>query len=286
MKLLRYGPSGEERPAVLATDGTVFDVSGVVDDFGPAFFAVGGLDTLREAMASRSDQFPVVDLSGHRIGAPIARPYKVLCIGLNYSDHAEESGMPVPDEPVVFAKTTNTVVGPNDDVLLPRGGDKVDFEVELGIVIGSEARYLPDAAAAREVIAGYCVSHDVSERSFQLERGGQWIKGKSCETFNPLGPWLVTRDEVPDVQDLTLELRLNAETQQLGSTGAMIFGVEHIVWYLSQFFVLEPGDLINTGTPAGVGIGQEPPRFLRDGDVVELEITGLGRQRQLCRGAS
>ncbi len=285
MRLLRVGPSGAERPAVLVDDETALDVSGVVDDFGPVFFAADGLARLERALQRDENELPRIALADQRIGAPIARPHKVLCIGLNYSDHARESAMAVPEEPVVFGKTTNTVVGPYDDIYLPRNAQKVDFEVELGVVIGAEGRYLPDRDAASAVIAGYCVSHDVSERSFQLERGGQWIKGKSCETFNPLGPWLVTPDELPDVQDLKLTLRLNGAPQQQGSTALMIFDVPHLVWYLSQFFVLEPGDLINTGTPAGVGAGQDPPRFLNDGDVVELEISGLGLQRQTCRPA-
>ena len=285
MRLLRVGPSGAERPAVLVDDETALDVSGVVDDFGPVFFAADGLARLERALERDENELPRIALADQRIGAPIARPHKVLCIGLNYSDHARESAMAVPEEPVVFGKTTNTVVGPYDDIYLPRNAQKVDFEVELGVVIGAEGRYLPDRDAASAVIAGYCVSHDVSERSFQLERGGQWIKGKSCETFNPLGPWLVTPDELPDVQDLKLTLRLNGAPQQQSSTALMIFDVPHLVWYLSQFFVLEPGDLINTGTPAGVGAGQDPPRFLNDGDVVELEISGLGLQRQTCRPA-
>jgi 2-keto-4-pentenoate hydratase/2-oxohepta-3-ene-1,7-dioic acid hydratase in catechol pathway len=209
----------------------------------------------------------------------------VVCIGLNYADHATESGSDMPAEPVVFFKAPNTVVGPNDDVLLPVGGDKTDWEIELGVVIGSEARYLPNADAAAKVIAGYTISNDVSERAFQLERGGQWVKGKSCETFNPLGPWLVTPDEIADPQSLDLWLTVNGESVQNSTTANMIFGVDYLVWYLSQFMVLEPGDLINTGTPAGVGLGLHPPRYLRPGDVMELGITRLGRQRQQCRRA-
>ena len=278
MKLLRVGPAGAERPCVLREDGVVLDVSGLVDDFGPAFFADGDIDRLRAAVTS--SDLPTVTLEGQRIGAPIARPHKMICIGLNYADHARETGQEPPAEPIIFAKMTNTLVGPHDDVLIPRGSTKTDFEVELAIVIGATCRYLPDEAAAAAAIAGYAVSHDVSERAFQLEHGGQWVKGKSCETFNPLGPWLVTADEAGDVTDLRLTLDLNGERQQDGTTADMIFGPAHLVWYLSQFLVLEPGDVINTGTPHGVGMGQTPPRFMRDGDVVECSIEGLGSQRQ------
>jgi 2-keto-4-pentenoate hydratase/2-oxohepta-3-ene-1,7-dioic acid hydratase in catechol pathway len=285
MKLLRIGPAGAERPAVLADDGTVHDASAIApDDFGPRFLADGAIERLAEALAA--GQLPALDVAGQRIGAPITRPGKVVCIGLNYADHAAESGMALPEEPVVFFKASNTVVGPGDDVLLPIGGEKTDWEVELGVVIGAPARYLEDESAAEAVIAGYCVSNDVSERAFQLERGGQWVKGKSCETFNPLGPWLVTPDEVGDVGALGMWLEVNGERVQDGTTKTMVFGVPHLVWYLSQFMVLEPGDLINTGTPAGVGLGFDPPRYLREGDVMELSIERLGTQRQVCRRAS
>lgn len=282
MKLVRTGAPGQERPGIL-DDGQVVDVSGTFHDFDPAFFTGDGLLSLA-ALARGDAALPrtaVADVQ--RWGSPVARPGKVVCIGLNYRDHATESGMPVPEEPVIFFKGTDTVVGPYDTVHIPVGGHKTDWEVELGVVIGRPARYLPSVEAAREVIAGYCVSHDVSERSFQLERGGQWVKGKSCETFNPLGPWLVTADEVPDPQDLALELRVNGDVRQDSSTANMIFPVAEIVHYVSQFMVLEPGDLINTGTPAGVGMGMDPPRFLRPGDVVELSIAGLGQQRQVFR---
>ena len=277
MRLLRVGEPGRERPCVGREDGTVVDVSSLVDDFDGGFLAGGGVERLRAEMSSRTD-LPVVDVDAERIGPCVARPPKVVCIGLNYVDHAEESGQPVPTEPVVFFKAANTVVGPYDDVHIPRTSEKTDWEVELGIIVGSTARYLPDEAAAVDAIAGYAVSHDVSERAFQLERGGQWVKGKSCETFNPLGPWLVTPDEVDDVQQLALSLTVNGETMQSGSTADMIFSAAHVVWYLSQFMVLEPGDLINTGTPAGVGMARR--QYLRAGDVTELEVEGLGRQRQ------
>ena len=277
MRLLRVGEPGRERPCVGREDGTVVDVSSLVDDFDGGFLAGGGVERLRAEMSSRTD-LPVVDVDAERIGPCVARPPKVVCIGLNYVDHAEESGQPVPTEPVVFFKAANTVVGPYDDVHIPRTSEKTDWEVELGIIVGSTARYLPDEAAAVDAIAGYAVSHDVSERAFQLERGGQWVKGKSCETFNPLGPWLVTPDEVDDVQKLAMSLTVNGETRQSGSTADMIFSAAHVVWYLSQFMVLEPGDLINTGTPAGVGMARR--QYLRAGDVTELEVEGLGRQRQ------
>ena len=286
MKLLRIGVAGAERPAVLEPDGTVRDASAVTSDYDSAFFAAGGLEELREALRSSPDRLPVTSAEGVRTGAPIARPPKVVCIGLNYADHAAESGNPVPAEPTVFMKATNTVVGPNDQVLIPRNSSKTDWEVELGVVIGRTARYLASPEEGLACVAGYCVSNDVSEREFQLERGGQWDKGKSCETFNPLGPWLVTADEVADPQRLRMSLAVNGDKMQDSSTEKMVFGVGHLVWYLSQFMVLEPGDLLNTGTPSGVGMGRDPQRFLRAGDVVELEIEGLGRQRQTCADAS
>jgi 2,4-didehydro-3-deoxy-L-rhamnonate hydrolase len=284
VKLLRIGPVGRERPALLTPDGEVYDASSVAsDDYGHEFLAGGGLAQLETALAA-GDLQPM-DITDQRLGAPITRPGKVVCIGLNYADHAAEAGMELPKEPVVFFKASNTVIGPNDNVLLPIDGHKTDWEVELGVVIGSPARYLEDLQQAEAAIAGYCVSNDVSERSFQLERGGQWVKGKSCETFNPLGPWLVTPDEIEEVESLAMWLEVNGERVQNGSTSNMVFGVAYLVWYLSQFMVLEPGDLINTGTPAGVGLGYKPPRYLKEGDVMELSIDGLGSQRQMCRRA-
>jgi 2-keto-4-pentenoate hydratase/2-oxohepta-3-ene-1,7-dioic acid hydratase in catechol pathway len=269
---------GAERPAVLDESGAVRDVSGVVSDVDGGLFAGDGLDRIRTALAGGA--LPVVD-PGERIGPPVARPGKVVCIGLNYSDHAAETGAPLPAEPVVFFKAPNTVVGPNDRVLVPRASVKTDWEVELAVVIGRTARYLESHAEAMACVAGYAISNDVSEREFQLERGGQWDKGKSCETFNPLGPWLVTADEVPDPQALGLRLWVNGTPRQNGKTSDMAFGVAEIVRYLSQFMVLEPGDVINTGTPAGVALGLPDPKpYLREGDVVEVEIDGLGKQRQ------
>lgn len=278
MRLLRVGERGAEIPAV-EVDGDWYDARPVTDDVDGAFLAGDGLARLRRAVDA--GELARIDRGGLRVGAPIARPGKVVCIGLNYRDHAEETGAPIPAEPVVFLKDPSTVVGPYDEVLVPRRSTKTDWEVELGVVIGSTARYLPDAEAARDVVAGYLVSHDVSEREFQLERGGQWDKGKSCETFNPAGPYLVTAEEVPDPQALGLRLSVNGTKRQDGSTGNMIFPVLEIVRYLSQFMVLEAGDLVNTGTPAGVALGLPDTPYLRPGDVVELEIDGLGRQRQV-----
>jgi 2-keto-4-pentenoate hydratase/2-oxohepta-3-ene-1,7-dioic acid hydratase in catechol pathway len=277
MKLLRVGPQGAERPAVLAEDGTLLDLSGVTGDIDGDFLATGGLDRARAAQAA--GELPPIQKTD-RIGAPVARPGKVVCIGLNYRDHAAETGAEIPAEPIVFMKAPNTVVGPADDVPIPRGSEKTDYEVELAIVLGGTARYLDSPAEARALVAGYAVCNDVSEREYQLERGGTWDKGKSCEAFNPLGPHLVTADEIPDPQNLALRTWVNGELRQDGNTGDMIFGVDHLIWYLSQFMVLEPGDIIPTGTPAGVALGRAETPYLRKGDVVELEIEGLGRQRQ------
>ena len=231
-------------------------------------------------VAQRIADGEVRRFAGERIGAPIARPHQILCIGLNYRDHAAETGQAVPTEPILFTKSPNTLIGPYDDVRIPRGSTKTDWEVELGVVIGKRASYLDDEAAANEAIAGYVVVNDVSERAFQIERGGQWSKGKSAETFNPAGPWLVTRDEIPDVSALGMTLDVNGTRRQTGSTSTMVFSPAFIVHYLSQFLVLEPGDLINTGTPPGVGMGFDPPIWLQPGDVMELSIDRLGRQRQ------
>ncbi|MEV5710243.1 fumarylacetoacetate hydrolase family protein [Actinoallomurus sp. NPDC052274] len=276
MKLLRVGPEGAERPAVLAEDGSLLDLSGLTREIDGDFLAT---DLERAKAAYAAGELPPIQ-NTKRIGAPVARPGKVVCVGLNYRDHAEETGADIPAEPIIFMKASNTVVGPDDDVLIPRGSEKTDYEVELAVVLGARARYLDSPADARPLIAGYAVSNDVSEREFQLERGGQWDKGKSCETFNPLGPHLVTADEVDDPQSLGLRLWVNGELRQDGDTKNMIFPVDHLIWYLSQFMVLDPGDVINTGTPAGVALGSPGISFLRRGDVVELEIDGLGRQRQ------
>ncbi|MFE2756683.1 fumarylacetoacetate hydrolase family protein [Actinosynnema sp. NPDC059335] len=279
MRLLRVGEPGAERPAVLDADDTAYDLSGLTADIDGAFLSTGGVARVRAALADGS--LPRLDLARQRIGSPVARPGKVVCIGLNYADHAAETATPPPAEPVVFLKATNTVVGPNDTVLIPRTSVKTDYEIELAVVIGATARYLDSAARADDVIAGYAIADDVTERAFQHERGGQWDKGKSCETFNPLGPWLVTADEVADPQALGMRLSVNGEPRQQGSTADMIFGVREVVRYLSHFMVLEPGDVINTGTPAGVAFGANDFPYLRAGDVVEAEIDGLGRQRHV-----
>ena len=282
MRFSRLGEAGQEIPVVSVDDRhldlrpLVADLGG---DIGPAFFAGDGPSRVARAVAD-GNLSPLAVAADVRIGSPVARPGKVVCIGLNYADHAAESGLAIPAEPVVFMKDPGTVVGPFDDVLIPRRSLKTDWEVELGVVIGRRARYLDSADAALAHVAGYAVSHDVSEREFQLERGGQWDKGKSCETFNPLGPELVTPDEVPDPQGLRLSLTVNGVKRQDGTTADMVFSVAHVIWYLSQFMVLEPGDLLNTGTPAGVALGLPDTPYLRAGDVVELEIAGLGTSRQ------
>ena len=278
MRLVRLGPSGLERPHLLLPGDRVIDVSAAVGDFDPAFFARGGLDELRQIEHDGvPDAVPMPDV---RVGPPVTRPGKIVCIGLNYRDHAMESGAPIPAEPVVFMKATNTLVGPNDDVRIPRGSTKTDWEVELGIVIGRTCRYLASEEEALAAIAGYMVNHDVSEREFQLERGGQWDKGKSCETFNPAGPWLATADAVGDPGSLDLWLDVNGKRRQTGNTRTLIFGVAEVIRYLSQFMVLDPGDIISTGTPSGVALGQPDKPYLRPGDIVELGVSGLGRQRQ------
>lgn len=285
MKLLRVGPAGAERPALLDGDGTLRDLSALVRDIDGELLADdAALDRVRSA--ATSGDLPVLDAAGLRIGPPVGRIGKVVCIGLNYHDHAAETGAEPPAEPVVFFKAADTVVGPNDTVLVPRGSTKTDWEVELAVVIGRTARYVESPGAALACVAGYAVAHDVSEREFQIERGGTWDKGKNCETFNPLGPWLVTADEVSDPQALPLKLWVNGELKQDGTTAEQIFSVAEVVRYVSQFMTLYPGDIINTGTPAGVAMGQpEPKPYLRGGDVVELEIEGLGRQRQVLKPA-
>jgi 2-keto-4-pentenoate hydratase/2-oxohepta-3-ene-1,7-dioic acid hydratase in catechol pathway len=275
MKLLRHGPSGAEKPGLLHGDGTIRDLSGLVPDIGGAVLSDAGLAMLRGLDASA---LPVV-AAGTRLGPCVAGTGKFICIGLNYADHAAESGMAVPPEPVIFMKATSAICGPDDPIIIPRGSDKTDWEVELAVIIGTRAKYVgPEAALAH--VAGYAVTNDVSERAFQIERAGQWTKGKSCDNFGQIGPWLVTRDEVADPQDLAMWLTVNGQKMQDGSTRTMVYGVAHLVSYLSQFMTLHPGDVISTGTPPGVGLGQKPPRYLKAGDVVELGIAGLGQQRQ------
>ncbi|MCX7889332.1 MAG: fumarylacetoacetate hydrolase family protein [Rhodobacteraceae bacterium] len=273
MKLLRHGPRGAERPGLLHTDGTIRDLSGVVPDIaGAALADTGWMKGLDPAA------LPVVP-GRPRLGPCVGGTGKFICIGLNYSDHAAETGARVPPEPIIFMKATSAICGPDDPILIPRGSQKTDWEVELGVVIGRPAKYVGEAEAMDHV-AGYCVINDVSERAFQIERQGQWTKGKSCDNFGQTGPWLVTPDEVRDPQDLKMWLKVNGQTMQDGSTRTMVYGVAYLVSYLSQFFTLHPGDIISTGTPPGVGLGMKPPRFLRPGDVVELGIEGLGSQRQ------
>ncbi|MDP2493816.1 fumarylacetoacetate hydrolase family protein [Shimia thalassica] len=270
MKFLRYGDIGSEKPGVLDADGGIRDLSGVVDDLsGDVLGALPDVDPTT---------LPLVEGSP-RIGAPVGHVGKFLCIGLNYSDHAAEAGMDLPKEPILFMKATSAIVGPNDPVYLPRGSQKGDWEVELGVVIGKTAKYVSEAEAL-DYVAGYCIANDVSERAFQTERGGQWTKGKSCDGFGPIGPWLVTPDEVQDPQNLDLSLNLNGARMQTGNTQSMVFSVAHIISYLSQMMTLHPGDVIATGTPPGVGMGMKPPVYLKAGDVMDLEIEGLGRQRQ------
>jgi 2,4-didehydro-3-deoxy-L-rhamnonate hydrolase len=278
MKLIRFGAAGTEKPGVLLDDGRRIDASSLGSDYGEDFFGDRGLDRLRHWLEHDGARAPVVP-DDVRLGPPVRRPSKIVCVGLNYRDHARESGMVAPDEPVIFFKSTTALAGPNDDVIIPRNGYKVDWEVELAVVIGRRASYVSEQDAMAHV-AGYVLHNDYSERSFQLERGGQWVKGKSCDTFAPLGPFLATQDEIADVHDLRLWLRVNGELKQSGTTRDLIFGVPVLVSYISQFMTLLPGDIISTGTPAGVGFGQKPAHYLRPGDVVELGIDGLGEARQ------
>ena len=280
MKLLRYGSAGNERPGILDANGAVRDLSSVVDDIDAAAVSPKGLARLRELDL---ESLPKVSDHG-RLGACVSRPGKFICIGLNYADHAAETGAAVPAEPVVFLKATSAVSGPNDGIIKPRGSTKLDWEVELALVIGSECRYV-DEQAARSAIAGYCVCNDVSERAFQLERGGQWDKGKGCDSFGPIGPWLVTSDEVGETGSLSMWLEVNGKRFQSGSTQTMIFKPAFLVSYLSQFMSLQPGDIVSTGTPPGVGMGQKPPAYLNVGDTIRLGIERLGEQRQVVVAA-
>lgn len=275
MGFQRRGEHGAEIPVYVSPDGGIYDLRPLTDDLSGAFWEAGGVAHTTAAVAA-GDLPLLVGAEGMRIGAPIATPTKVVCIGLNYSDHAAESGMAIPAEPVVFMKDPSTIVGPFDDVLIPRASTKTDWEIELGVVIGKTARYLESEADADDVIAGFTISHDVSEREFQLERGGQWDKGKSCETFNPLGPTLVPAAELGDPQNLSLRLWVDDVLRQDGTTANMIFSIRHVIWYLSQFMVLRPGDLINTGTPAGVALGLPGTPYLRAGSTVRLQAAGLG----------
>ena len=278
MKLLRYGPIGAEKPGILDDNGEIRDLSGIVDDIDPSTLSDRVLQKLRDADLSK-----LSIVSGDpRVGACVGNIGKMICIGLNYSDHAAETGATPPPEPIIFMKVNSAICGPNDDVRIPKTSEKTDWEVELGFVIGKEAKYVSEVNAM-EHVAGYCIVNDVSERSFQAERSGQWTKGKSCDTFGPTGPWMVTRDEIPNPQNLKMTLDVNGKRYQDGSTNTMIFGVEFLVHYLSQFFTLYPGDVISTGTPPGVGLGVKPnPVFLKPGDEMLLSIEGLGEQHQKC----
>ena len=278
MKLTRFGDRGEEKPGLVLNDGTRVDVSAAVTDYNEEFFGTGGLERLRRWVENNSGDLRRVD-SSVRLGAPICRPSKIVCIGLNYRDHAAETGQEVPREPVIFFKATSSLSGPNDEVVIPLGSTKLDWEVELAFVIGRKARYVARRDAL-DHIAGYVLHNDYSERAFQLERGGQWVKGKSADTFAPLGPFLVTRDEIPDPGHLDLWLTVNGATRQKSNTEQMVFGVSDLVSYVSQFMTLLPGDVISTGTPPGVGLGMSPPAYLKPGDVVALGIQGLGESRQ------
>jgi 2-keto-4-pentenoate hydratase/2-oxohepta-3-ene-1,7-dioic acid hydratase in catechol pathway len=276
MKLVRFGPPGREKPGMIDAEGRIRDLSKVVPDIAGDVLSPKGLAKLAKV---KVDSLPKVR-AGVRLGPCVARTGNFIAIGLNYSDHAAEAGMQVPKEPIIFNKAPSCICGPNDDTMYPKGAQKLDYEIELGVVIGTRARYL-SKSGAMDAVAGYCISNDVSEREYQIERAGQWTKGKGCETFGPLGPWLVTKDEIKNPQNLEMHLTVNGETRQKGNTKTMVFGVAHLVWYCSQFMVLEPGDVIATGTPPGVGLGVKPePKFLKVGDVVRVEIEGLGAQEQ------
>ena len=275
MKLCRHGAPGAEKPGLIDADGRLRDLSAHVADIGPDTI---GKDGLARLAAIDPASLPLVD-AGARYGACVSGTRHFIAIGLNYADHAAESNLPIPEEPVVFNKWVSCIQGPNDPVTIPRDSQKTDWEVELGVVIGKTAKYVSEAEAL-DYVAGYCVSHDVSERAFQTERAGQWTKGKSCDTFGPIGPWLVTKDEIADPQNLSMWLKVNGETMQDGTSSTMVYGIAHLVSYLSQFMSLHPGDVISTGTPPGVGMGMKPPRYLKPGDIVELGIENLGSQKQ------
>ncbi|TVQ02622.1 MAG: FAA hydrolase family protein [Balneolaceae bacterium] len=278
MKLIRYGNPGNEKPGVILPDGRKIDVSAFTEDFHRNFFESGGLEKLKYWVNTNSETAPEVD-DTVRLGPPVADTGKIICVGLNYADHAKEGGMAIPTEPILFFKATSAIVGPNDNLVIPKNSKKTDWEVELAVVIGKKASYVNEEEAPGYV-AGYCVHNDYSEREFQLERGGQWVKGKSCDTFAPIGPFLATTDEIDDVDNLRLWLKVNGDLKQNGSTSDLIFRVPYLISYISQFMTLVPGDIISTGTPAGVGLGFNPPQYLNAGDEVELGIDGLGVSRQ------
>jgi 2,4-didehydro-3-deoxy-L-rhamnonate hydrolase len=282
MKLFRYGPIGQEKPGI-CIENIHYDLSAVVDDINERFFEDGGIDNLQNLLDNNQVILPKI-ADNERIASCVARPSKIICIGLNYADHAKESGMELPKEPVVFLKASSALLGPNDTVLIPKNSEKTDWEVEFAIVIGKKASYVSEAEAM-DYVAGYCTHNDLSERAFQLERGGQWDKGKGCDTFAPLGPYLVSKSEIADIHNLDLSLSVNGTQMQKSNTNQLIFKVPFIIHYLSQFMSLLPGDVISTGTPAGVGLGFKPPIYLKPGDIIELEVAGLGKQRQVVQQA-
>ena len=281
MKLIRIGAPGKEKPAIIIEDKW-YDTSSVIKDYDEAFFTNGGLDQLRDVIGK--NELPEIS-QGQRMGSPVARPSKIICIGLNYAKHAKETNAAEPKEPILFFKATTSLSGPDDDIIIPKNSIKTDWEVELALVIGKKASYV-DEAEAMDYVAGYCLHNDVSEREFQIERGGQWVKGKSCDTFAPLGPWLVTKDEIKDVHNLRLWLSVNDKMMQDGNTDDLIFNIPYLVSYISQFMTLLPGDVISTGTPHGVGLGFNPPVYLKEGDVIKLGIDGLGTQKQVTKNWS
>lgn len=281
MKLIRFGSVENEKPGVLTTDNQHLDVSKFGEDYDESFFGTDGINRLQTWLASNADLCPKIS-SDTRLGPPVCRPSKIICVGLNYAKHAKESGMELPAEPVIFYKSTSAIIGPADDIIIPKGSLKTDWEVELAVVIGQKASYVEEAEAMNHV-AGYMVHNDVSERAFQLERSGQWLKGKGSDTFAPIGPWMVTKDEISDPHKLDLWLKVNDELLQSSDTSDLVFDIPHIISYISQFMTLLPGDVISTGTPSGVGMGLNPPRYLKDGDVVELGIEGLGVSKQKVR---
>ena len=284
MKLIRFGEVGEEKPGIQLDNGTRLDVSAFGSDYDEAFFGNDGIEKLSAWLTQNQDNCPKI-ADDVRLGVPLTRPSKIVCVGLNYAQHAAESGMDVPKEPVLFFKATSALVGPNDDIIIPKGSTKSDWEVELSIVIGKKASYVNEADAFNH-IAGYVLHNDVSERAFQLERSGQWVKGKSCDTFAPVGPFIATKDEIKDPNNLNLWLKLNGEMMQNSSTSDFIFNVQHVISHISQFMTLLPGDIISTGTPFGVGLGLTPPKYLKDGDVIELGIDGLGTSKQHVKAYS
>lgn len=278
MKLIRFGKQGEEKPGIQLDNGNLIDVSSKFHDYDEKFFSSGGIEILKEWLNENQESAPKLDNSV-RLGPPIARPSKIICIGLNFKDHAEESGFDTPNEPVIFGKATSALSGPNDDIVIPKGSEQTDWEVELAVVIGKRASYIEESEALNHV-AGFVLHNDVSERSFQKDRGGQWIKGKSADTFAPLGPFMATADEIDDLNNMKMWLKVNGEQMQDGNTSNLIFGVQHVISYLSQFMSLLPGDVISTGTPAGVGMGMSPEKYLKPGDIVELGIDCLGSSKQ------